>query len=143
MYANIKAMVIEMNKAEAKAAGKLNSAEFTELSTLRAAYPGFRIVIKSTKSTDNMKGLTVAYMEKFIKAHDDENGTILMEFYTLRGLDKNGNKVDFAIPVPYGQLKVWFLSKYPTVGQTTETVNRIIEQAKKTREEQKAAKKAA
>lgn len=143
MKANIEAMVIEMSKAESKAVGKVNSNEFKELADLRAAYPNFRIVIRASKRKDSMKGLTVAYMEKFIKAHDDEDGTILMEFYTLRGLDENGNKVDFTIPAPYGQLKLWFLSKYPTVGQMTETVNRVIEQAKKNREAQKAAKQAA
>ena len=52
MKAIIGAKVIEMNKTEANAAGRVNSDAFKELSTLRAAYPDFRIVIKSVKAKD-------------------------------------------------------------------------------------------
>lgn len=72
MKAIINKKVIEMTKAEATAAGKTTSPEFTELNKLRAAFPGFRIVVKASKSKDNMKGLTVDYMKKYIAAHDDE-----------------------------------------------------------------------
>ena len=143
MRANIGMKVIEMNKTEAKAAGQVGTREFEELAELRAAYPGFRVVIKATKSKNDMKGLTVSYMEKYIKAHDDDDGTIMKEFYTLRGLDEHGTKVDFAPAAPYGQLKLWFLDKYPHVEQMTDTVNKIIEQAKKNRDERMAAKQAA
>ena len=138
MYANFNSASIIMNKAEAKAAGKVNSNEFNELSELRAAYPTFRIVIRASKSKDNMKGLNAPYMEKYIKAHD-ETGEILKEFYTLRGMDEHGEKIDFAPVAPYGQLKLWFLAKYPHVEQMTNTVNKIIEQAKKNRDERKTA----
>lgn len=144
MKANIEAMVIEMSKAEAKEAGRLNSEAFAELNALRAAYPGFRIAVKSpAKSRDNMKGLTVEYMEKYIKIHDDEDGSILMEFYTLRGLDENGKKIDFAPVAPYGTLKQWFLTYYPEVGKMNDTVNEILTKAQKKREEAMAAKQAA
>ena len=107
------------------------------------AYPTFRIEIKASKSKDNMKGLDTKFMKKYIEAHDDAEHTVLKEFYSLRGLDENGKPAAFAIPVSYGQLKMWFLSKYPAVEAMNDTVNKIIEQAKKAREEQKAAKLAA
>lgn len=143
MNANISASTIIMSKTEAKAAGKVDSPAFQELAALRAAYPTFRIEIKASKSKDNMKGLDAKFMKKYIEAHDDAEHTVLKEFYSLRGLDENGNPADFAIPVTYGQLKMWFLSKYPAVEAMNDTVNKIIEQAKKAREEQKAAKLAA
>lgn len=101
MKAIIGTKVIEMNKTEAKAAGRFNSEEFKELSALRTAYPDFRIVIKTTKSKDNMKGLTVKYMEKYISTHDDEDGKIMAEFRVLRGLDEKGNKSELADAVSY------------------------------------------
>ena len=96
MKAIIEAKVIEMNKTEAKTAGRFNSEAFKELAELRAAFPDFRIVVKSTKSKDNMKGLTVSYMEKYISTHDDEDGTIMSEFQMLRGLDEDGNESEIA-----------------------------------------------
>ena len=141
MKAIIGAKVIEMNKTEAKAAGRYNSEEFKELNALRVAYPDFRIVIKTTKSKDNMSGLTVSYMEKYISTHDDEDGTIMSEFRTLRGLDENGNKSEIADSVSYGELKMWFLSVYPEAERFE--VSEILAKARAAREAQKAARKAA
>ena len=141
MRAIIGTKVIEMNKTEAKAAGRFNSEEFKELSALRTAYPDFRIVIKSAKSKDNMKGLTVKYMEKYISTHDDEDGTIMADFRVLQGLDENGKKSELADAVSYGELKMWFLSVYPEAERLE--VNAILAKAKEAREAQKAARKAA
>ena len=141
MKAIIGAKVIEMNKTEANAAGRVNSDAFKELSTLRAAYPDFRIVIKSVKAKDTMKGLSVSYMEKYISTHDDEDGTIMAEFRMLRGLDENGNKSELADAVSYGELKMWFLSYFPEAERFE--VNEILAKAKATREAQKAARQAA
>jgi hypothetical protein len=137
----IDAKVIEMNKTEAKAAGRYNSEEFKELSALRVAYPDFRIVIKTTKSKDNMKGLDTKFMEKYIKEHDEtEDKAQLKEFYSLRGLDENGKKKQFAQAVPYGILKQWFLTYFPEVADMNNTIDEILKKAQAKRE---AAKKAA
>ena len=140
MKANLMKKTIEMSKAEAKAAGRVNTDEFMELAELRAACPGFRIVVKTTKSKDTLKGLTFDYMEKYIKSHDDEDGSIMMEFYTLRGLDENRNKIELTKPAAYAAMKKWFLSKYPEV-EHTDKVNEILARAKANREAQKAVKK--
>lgn len=142
MKAIIGSKVIEMNKTEAKAAGRLNTEEFKELTALRTAYPDFRIVVKAVKSKDNMKGLTVKFMEKYISTHDDEDGSMMTAFNLLRGLDEQGNAFEIAAAVSYGELKMWFLSVYPEVEQI-EKVNEILAKAKATREAQKAARRAA
>lgn len=139
MNANMMKKVIEMNKAEAKAAGRVGTSEFEELAELRDAYPGFRVVIKTTKSKDNMKGLTVSYMEKYIKAHDDDDGTILKEFYTLRGLDAAGNAIEFAPAATYGELKMWFLDTYPEVADLNKGVDEILKKVRKNREAKRQA----
>ena len=130
MNANIGMKVIEMNKAEAKAAGRVGTEQFEELTALRAAYPGFRVVVKVTKSKDSIKGLDTNYMVRYIKAHDDAENTILKEFYALRGMDENGAKKELAQAVSYGELKMWFLATYPEVEKMNETVNAILEKAK-------------
>ena len=141
MNAIINKKVIEMTKAEAKAAGIYGTVEFEELEKLRAAFPNFRITTKTSKSKDNMRGLDAPYMEKYIKAHDDEEQTILKEFYSLRGLDENGKKKQFAQAVPYGILKQWFLTYFPEVANMNDTIDKILAKAQKKREE--AAKMAA
>lgn len=137
MFANYEKKIIEMTKSESKAAGKVGTTEYETLKELRSENPTFRIVIKASKSRDNMKGLDTNYMERYIKAHDDEEHSILKEFYSLRGLDENGKKIDFAPVAPYGTLKQWFLTYYPEVGKMNETVNEILAKAQKKREEAK------
>lgn len=137
MFANYEKKIIEMTKSESKAAGKVGTTEYETLKELRSENPTFRIVIKASKSRDNMKGLDTNYMERYIKAHDDEEHSILKEFYSLRGLDENGKKIDFAPVAPYGTLKQWFLTYYPEVGKMSETVNEILAKAQKKREEAK------
>ena len=133
MKAVISKQVIEMTKAEAKAAGTYGTAEFEELANLRKEFPNFRIVTKASKSKDNMKGLDANYMEKYIKSHD-KSGEVLKEFYSLRGLDENGKKIDFAPVAPYGTLKQWFLTYFPEVADMNDTIDKILEKAQKKRE---------
>ena len=144
MNANYEKNVIEMTAKEAKAAGKIGTQEFKDLQTLRSMNPTFAIVIvkpSRSKKKDNMKGLTFSYMEKYISAHDDEDGTIMSEFKMLRGLDEDGNESEIADAVSYGELKMWFLSVYPEAERLE--VNAILAKAKEAREAQKAARKAA
>ena len=148
MNANISTSTITMTKTEAKAAGKFGTPEFDELKELRAAYPTFRIVVKDSKSKDNMKGLDTKFMKKYIEKHDDENGTNMSIFNQLRGLDDDGNAIEFARVATYGELKMWFLDTYPEVENMNKTVDDILAKAKKNREakreaERKAAKLAA
>ena len=141
MFANYEKKIIEMTKTESKAAGKVGTTEYETLKELRSENPGFRIVIKASKSRDNMKGLDTNYMERYIKAHDNsEDKAVLKEFYSLRGLDENGKKKQFAQAVPYGILKQWFLTYFPEVADMNNTIDEILKKAQAKRE---AAKKAA
>ena len=139
MFANYEKKIIEMTKSESKAAGKVGTTEYETLKELRSENPTFRIVIKASKSRDNMKGLDTNYMERYIKAHDDEEHFILKEFYSLRGLDENGKKIDFAPVAPYGTLKQWFLTYYPEVAKMNDTVAEILKKAEEKRQAAKAA----
>ena len=144
MKAIIAKKVIEMNKAEAKAAGRTASPEFAELNELRAAFPGFRIEVKESKSKGTMKGLNIPYMKKYIEAHDDAKKTNMTIFNALRGLDENGNENELARVATYGELKMWFLDTYPEVEDMNKTVDDILAKAKKNREAKRlAAAKAA
>lgn len=144
MFANYEMKTIEMTKAESKAAGKVGTAEYDVLKELRAENPGFPIVIKASKSRDNMKGLTVAYMKKYIEAHDDAEKTNMTIFNSLRGLDADGNEIELARVATYGELKMWFLDTYPAVENMNKTVDDILAKAKKNREaKRQAAKEAA
>jgi hypothetical protein len=143
MFANYEKKIIEMTKTESKAAGKFGTDEYMMLKELRAENPGFPIVIKASKSRDNMKGLTVAYMKKYIEAHDDAEKTNMTIFYSLRGLDADGNEIELARVATYGELKMWFLDTYPEVENMNKTVDDILAKAKKNREAKRQAAKAA
>jgi len=131
---------IEMSKTEAKAAGKCGSDKFDELQSLKAAEPTFRVVIvkSAAKKGDRFKGLTYEYMENYIKAHDDEEHSILTIFNELRGLNENGQKKELAA-VTYGEIKMWFLSQFPEIEAMSTNINEILDKARKTRAAQKTA----
>lgn len=118
MNANLITKKIEMSKREAKAAGKVNTAEFNELNTLRTIYPTFEIEIKtsSAKKKGAFKGLTYEYMEKYISTHDDENKTIMNEFKMMRGATDEAKEV-LADSLTYTEIKNWFLNKYSAINE--------------------------
>ena len=113
MNANFKKQVIEMSTTEAKAAGKFDSPEFNELQGLRAAYPSFQIVVKAPKKAKNQLKIDYKFMEKYIKAHDDEKGTIMDELLFLRG--KKAKEGEYVETVNFMDIKNWFLKKFPEI----------------------------
>ena len=108
MKANIFNKTIEMSKTEANKAGRINSAEFNELNTLRSIHPTFEIVIKasSTKKKSEYKGLTYEYMEKYIESHDDEDKSIMAEYEMLRGRSDEAQEL-LAESFSYKEIKEW------------------------------------
>lgn len=128
MKANLMNSTIEMTKTEARAAGVLNSDKFNELKELRQMYSTFRIVIVKTRTkVDHFKGLTCEYMEKYIKSHKPE---LLTKFYTLRGLDADGNAIEMAAVATYGELKMWFLGEFTEIKEQAEQVKQILATAR-------------
>ena len=138
MKANIVTSTIEMTKTEAAAAGKLNSAEFADLKQLREMFPTFQIVVvkPAAKKVDHFKGLTLKYMEDYIKRH---NKDVLVEFYKLCGKDESGEKAELAATATYGEIKMWFLTEFPEIEQMSDDVNGIIENARASRAARKAS----
>mgnify|MGYP004472110085 FL=1 len=138
MKANIVTSTIEMTKTEAAAAGKLNSAEFADLKQLRETFPTYKIMIvkPAAKKVDHFKGLTLKYMEDYIKRH---NKDVLVEFYKLCGKDESGEKAELAATATYGEIKMWFLTEFPEIEQMSDDVNEIIENARASRAARKAS----
>ena len=133
MNANLTTKKIEMSKNEAKAAGKIGTAEFEMLREYMAAYPGFEVQIKApAKRKVEFRGLTYEYMKNYIKKHDDKDGKIMAEFNALIALDKK-NKVEGAEHLEatgYLDVKKWFLAKFPEIKeykeQHAEKVQKIL-----------------
>ena len=138
MYINVTAKTIEMVKSEHHAAHTYGTTQYEELQEVRKAYPGFKVVIKERKRTDRLKGLDVDYMKRYIKAHDNADGSVLKVFNQLRGLDESGKKVELAAAASFGELRMWFLNQYPEVEDMNAAVDNILEKARKERAEKKA-----
>ena len=138
MFANLITKKIEMSKTEAKAAGKPNTTEYNALLDLMKNFPGFQMeIVKSTaKKVDRFKGLDYDYMENYIKSHNSE---LLEIFYELRGLDEDGKKVSMAASATYGEVKMWFLTQFPEIEKMGESVDKIIDAARKARADKKNA----
>ena len=103
---------LEITKKFATAASRFGADEYRELKEARTDFPTFKVVVKTTKSKSNFNGLTYAFMEKYIKSHDDEKQTILTAYNTKREIGKS-----VASAKAYNEIKNWFLEKYPEVAE--------------------------
>ena len=116
MNINYEKQTIEMTKAEAKEAGKYNSEKYIELKEIRTDFPNFRIVTVNTpKKKDPYKGLTYTYMAKYIKTYTKDGDIRRTEFTQMSGYDENGVKIVFAEKATYGEVRAWFLLKFPEI----------------------------
>ena len=133
MYADLFANVIVLTKSEAHNAGKPGTDEYTNLMKLRTDFPGYPTKIApAPKKTNRLKGLDYPYMEKYIKENKSE---LITEFYELCGKDADGKKKEMAATATYGEVKMWFLAKFPDIEKMEEKINKIVEDARKAREE--------
>lgn len=124
MRINLTERTIALTKKEMTAASRYGSKAYKELQNARRDNPGFEIVtITRTVKTqrETYKGLTYAYMEKYIKAHDDEACTVWKEYKIRRGEPLEPQDV---IPVPYTyrETRDWFLEKYEAVAKFYENI---------------------
>ena len=145
---NAKNHTIELTKTFATASSKFGTDEYNLLQMARKDYPNYKVVTIVRKAPKNdkptFKGLTYEYMEKYIKAHDDKEGSNMAVFNELRGKgdDAEGAMAD---SMSYGEIKLWFLDTYPEIKNFHESranrIKAIKEKQKKAAEEK--AKKAA
>ena len=112
---NNKKNAIEITKAFEKAASRFGSEEYNMLVQAKNDNPRFKVVvIKRKTAATSFKGLTYDYMEFYIKNHDDEEGTIMAEYEDLRATSEEAIAA-CADSLSYGEMKVWFLNKYPEI----------------------------
>ncbi len=112
---NEKNNTIVITKAFSMKASRFDSPEYKDLQRAKNDYPGFKVEVRSaSRKRDSFKGLTYAYMEKYIAKHDDEDQTIMKEYEMLRGI---GDDAEYAMAetCSYGEMKEWFLKKFPEI----------------------------
>ena len=128
MTINYTSMTIEMTKAESKAAGKVGTEAFKEMLNLMQQFPNYKIQVATRaaiKKSCDYKGLTYAYMEKYIKAHDNDKHTIMAEYEDLRG-ESDAAKDVLADSFTYQEIKNWFLGKFPEIREFHEKRSKML-----------------
>lgn len=138
---NAKNRTIELTKTFATASSKFGTTEYDQLQQVRMDYPNYKVVTIARKATKSdkpsYKGLTYEYMEKYIKAHDDENQTIMKEYMEVRGLSDEADE-NLAESFNYQEMKDWFLDKFPAVAEFHEKRNELLEKAQQKKEAKRA-----
>ena len=132
MNINMKKNAIELTKKEAASAAKFGTAEYKMLQEARKDYPGFKVITitrKSTTKKESCKGLTYAYMETYIKKHDDEEKSIMAEYLMLRGLSEEAEEA-LAESFTYQEMKEWFLKKFPAIKKFHEAREKALAEVK-------------
>lgn len=119
--------VIEVTKAFVNKASVYGTIEYKELREVRNDFPGFKVVTKNAgKKNGQFKGLTIDYMKKYIEEHNEE---YIEDFCVLCGRDKNWEELEFAATATYGEIKAWFLKKYPEFKAYTQKVESVLKSA--------------
>ena len=130
---------ITMDRTFAKNAENTMSAEYSHLQSVRRDYPTYTVVRRQIKKNPNKecyKGLTYEYMEKYIKAHDDEKQSIMSEYLTMRGETDEADEA-LATSANYQEMKKWFLEKFPAVAEFHKTRAELIEKTQQKKEAKK------
>ena len=118
------ARTIVLTKKEMTAARRYDSVAYKKLQDARRDNPGYEVVVttKTVKTQrETYKGLTYAYMEKYIKAHDDAEKTIWAEYMMYRGTPINPAD-ELPVAYNYNQMKAWFLGKYEEIAKFYENI---------------------
>ena len=126
MKVNMFERTIVLTKKEMTAASRYGSDMYKKLQDARRDNPGYRVITVSRKVTtqrETYKGLTYAYMEKYIKAHDDEKKTVWAEYMLYRGKPINPND-ELPVAYNYRQMKEWFLGKYEEIAKFYENLTK-------------------
>ena len=138
---NAKNRSIELTKTFATASSKFGTPEYDQLQQVRKDYPTYKVVTIARKAPKSdkpsYKGLTYEYMEKYIKAHDDENQTIMKEYMEVRGLSDEADE-NLAESFNYQEMKDWFLDKFPAVADFHEKRAELLEKAQQKKEAKRA-----
>ncbi len=103
---------IEITKAFANKAKKYDSKEYTLLQEARKDNRGFAVIVVATKKkTSKTSKITLADMERYISAHDDEQKSKMSEFEALRNAKEHGE----LYAKSFFEIKKWFFETFPNV----------------------------
>lgn len=106
------ARCIVMDRTFYKNSSNIRFEEYTMLQRARQDYPTYTPVIKRIKRNPNKetyRGLTYAYMERYIESHANAEA-IMAEYRELRLISECHCKAR-----RYPAIKKWFLKQYPEV----------------------------
>ena len=108
-YAN---RTIEITKAFANKAKNYGSNEYALLQEARKDNRGFSVVvIASKKKSAKNSRITLADVERYISAHDDEQKSKMSEFEALRSAKEHGE----LYAKSFFEIKKWFFEAFPEV----------------------------
>lgn len=107
--------LLVMDRIFAKKSQDVRSEEYELLQRVRRDYPRFPVVVRRIKRNSQKEtyaGLTYAYMEAYIEAHEEGEvyEAVMAEYRELRLIAQCHAKSR-----RYPTIKKWFLSKYPAV----------------------------
>ena len=108
------ARCIVMDRTFYKNSSNIRFEEYAMLQRARQDYPTYTPVIKRIKRNPNKetyKGLTYAYMERYIESHDNAD-EIMAEYKEKRLISECHGKAR-----RYPAIKKWFLEQYPEIEQ--------------------------
>lgn len=106
------ARCIVMDRTFYKNSSNIRFEEYAMLQRARQDYPTYTPVIKRIKRNPNKetyRGLTYAYMERYIESHENADA-IMAEYKELRLISECHGKAR-----RYPAIKRWFLKMYPEV----------------------------
>ncbi len=106
-----------LTKTFAAKAAIFGTDAYKMLQEARRDYPGYKVTVGKSKAKEQKNafaGLDYDYMEKYIKAHDDEEKTIMAEYQMLRGESEEAKAIH-ARSASFLEIRSWFLKTFPAI----------------------------
>ena len=106
-----------LTKSFAAKAAIFGTDEYKMLQEARRDYPGYKVTVGKSKTKEQKNafaGLDYDYMEKYIKAHDNEEKAIMAEYMMLRGKSEDALEIQ-AGSASFLEIRAWFLKTFPAI----------------------------
>ena len=101
-----------MSKPFAVKAFRYGTAEYEQLRSVRADFPGFVVTVRQIRknsSQEHYKGLTYDFMREYIAAHDADAMADFDEMVLISKAHSTGYR--------YPTIKAWFFDRFPEVAE--------------------------
>lgn len=132
---NTRKHALEITKAFQKQASIYGSEAYKELKSAKEDFPTYRVSVKSAPKRTIEETITMKDILFYVENHSGKDSAEMKTLLELRGTSVQSatNIFEVADSASFAQIKKWFFTMYPEIGNKTENrknrINEILAEA--------------